>query len=52
MILMNKLIRLLPNLQDAVYQTEWMFRHGIDPVPSWTVNWFVGLLALCQDRNQ
>jgi hypothetical protein len=50
--LMNKLIRLLPNPQQVVYQTEWMFHHGIDPVPLWTVNWFVGLLAVCQGRNE
>jgi hypothetical protein len=50
--LMNKLIRLLPNPQEWVYQTEWMFHHGIDPVPLWTVNWFFELRGLLQDRNQ
>jgi hypothetical protein len=50
-LLMNKLIRLLPNPQDVVYQTGWMIRHGIDPVPLWTVNWFAELLALFQGRN-
>jgi hypothetical protein len=50
--LMNKLIRLLPNPPDVVYQTEWMIHHGIDPVPLWTLNWFVDLLALLQGQNR
>jgi hypothetical protein len=43
--LINKLISLLPNQRDEVYQTHWMFHHGIDPVPLWTVNWLYELLT-------
>lgn len=25
----------------SVYQTEWMYRHGIPPIPLWLVGWFV-----------
>ena len=50
--LMNKLIRLLPNPQQVVYQTEWMFRRGIDPVPLWSVNWLLALRDLFQGQNQ
>jgi hypothetical protein len=50
--LINKLISLLPNQRDEVYQTHWMFHHGIDPVPSWTVNWLYELLTFFHGRSR
>ena len=37
--LINNLIAPLPNARNEDYQTHWMFHHGINPLPSWTVNW-------------
>jgi hypothetical protein len=34
-----------------VYQNHWMYRHGIPPVPAWTVNWFFNLDDWCRARR-
>jgi hypothetical protein len=44
----NKLIALLPNPQQVVYQNRWMSFHWIDPLPAWTINWLYDL----RDRVQ
>ena len=40
----NKLIALLPNPREEIYQPRWMAYRGINPLPLWTVNWFYDLL--------
>jgi hypothetical protein len=40
----NKLIALLPNWREEIYQPRWMAYRGINPLPLWTVNWFYDLL--------
>src|SRR5262245_52947544 len=35
--IINKLIALLPNPQQEIFQTRWMVFRGIDPVPMWIV---------------
>ena len=43
-ILINKLIALLPNPTERVYQNRW-------PLPAWTVTWFHDLLHHVQGRR-
>ena len=40
----NKLIALLPNPREEIYQPRWMAYRGINPLPLWTVYWFYDLL--------
>jgi hypothetical protein len=44
-MIINKLIALLPNPRQEVFQTRRMVFRGIDPVPMWIVPyWFAVLL--------
>ena len=51
-MLINKLIALLPNPTEEVYQTRWMAYRGINPLPAWTVTWFYCLLNVVQGRRR
>jgi hypothetical protein len=49
---MSKLKQCYYYLLDAtsggrVYQSHWMSRRGIPPVPAWTVVWFFSLRDWC-----
>lgn len=44
--LANRLIARLPS-DGNVFQSQWMWRRGINPIPAWTVNWLYDL----QDRG-
>ena len=45
-MIINKLIALLPNPRQQVFQTRRMVFRGIDPVPMWVVpGWLAILLA-------
>lgn len=51
-VLINRLISLLPNPTERVYQNRWMYFRGIKPLPAWTVTWFDDLLHHVQGRRR
>jgi hypothetical protein len=43
---------MIPHIEGSVYQSPWMRRHHLPPVPLWTVGWLFDLVDWARGRRR